>query len=503
MNSNGSRSRPRVVIIGAGFAGLNAAKGLRKEAVDVLLIDANNFHTFQPLLYQVATAALDSSDIAHQVRGIFEHQKNFRFRKGRVVAVDAAAKEVELADGARIGFDYLIIGAGAVYDDFGIPGVRDNGFVLKSLETSLALRSHILSQFEAAAADPSLVERGALTFVIVGGGPTGVEMAGALTELFQRVLQDDFPELDMRLARVVMLEAGPDVLDHFSAGARRYSERVLRRRGVDLRLSSPVVEATPDGVKLRSGEFIPSHTLIWAAGVRGHPLAEAVDGDLGRGHRLEVNPDLSLPNYPDVFAIGDIAAPTGESGKALPQVAQVAIQGGKHVAKVIRSRMLGRQSEPFRYHDLGSMAIIGRNAGVADLSRTFFNIRLRGFLGWLGWLFLHLVYLPGHRNRISAFFSWAYNYLTFDRHARLIVDYGHVIDFPAEENDKVEGRRQAAQPARSAGAFVSAPSGAPKGAPNGVPTAAPKSAPSDSSERSEQHQVVTVGHERETLNTST
>lgn len=446
MNTQATRTRPRVVIIGAGFAGLNAAKSLRKEAVDVLLIDANNFHTFQPLLYQVATAALDASDIAHQVRGIFEHQRNFRFRKGLVVGVDFEAKNVALEDGARIDYDYLIIGAGAVYDDFGIPGVKDNGYVLKSLETALALRSHILSQFEAAAADPSLVERGALTFVIVGAGPTGVEMAGSLTELFQRVLPDDYPELDLRLARVVMLEAGNDVLGPFSPGSRRYAERVLRRRGVDLRLSAPVVEASPDGVTLRSGEFIPSRTLIWAAGVRAHPLAEALGTELGRGHRLDVSPDLSLPDHPEVFAVGDIAGPTGENGRALPQVAQAAIQSGKHAARAVRARMQGRKSEPFRYHDLGNMAIIGRNSGVADLSRTFFNIKLRGFLGWLGWLFLHLVYLPGHRNRISAFFSWAYNYLTFDRHARLIVEFGHVVDFPADEprysHDHESGRQE-------------------------------------------------------------
>ncbi|HZJ09645.1 MAG TPA: NAD(P)/FAD-dependent oxidoreductase [Trueperaceae bacterium] len=452
MDTVESRARPQVVIIGAGFGGLNAAKSLRHAPVDVLLIDANNFHTFQPLLYQVSTAALDSSDIAYQIRGIFERQKNFRFRKGTVVDVDHDAKQVVLADNSREGYDYLVIGAGAVYDDFGVPGVKDNGFVLKSLETSLALRSHILSQFEAASVDRSLIERGALTFVIVGGGPTGVEMAGSLIELFQRVLQDDYPELDLRLARVVMLEAGPDVLGPFSPSARRYAEKVLRRRGVDLRLSSPVVEASPNGVTLRSGEFIPSRTLIWAAGVRAHPLAEAVDSELTHGHRLVVQPDLSLPGHPDVFAIGDMAAPTDEAGKPLPQVAQVAIQGGKHVAKTIRARMQNREAEPFRYHDLGSMAIIGRNAGVADLSRTFLNIKLRGFIGWLGWLFLHLVYLPGHRNRISAFFSWAYNYLTYDRHARLILDLNRVEDFAAAKKaPRDPGARSAGeQPAADA-----------------------------------------------------
>lgn len=429
MDTAESRDRPQVVIVGAGFGGLNAAKTLRHAPVDVLLIDANNFHTFQPLLYQVATSALDSTDIAYQIRGIFEHHENFRFRRGKVTAVDHDAREVVLDDGSRIGYDYLILSAGAVYNDFGTKGVREHGFVLKSLETSVALRSHVLTQFEEASVDPGLLDKGALTFVIVGAGPTGVEMAGALVELFQRVLPDDYPELDLRLARVVLVEMGAEVLPPFSDGSRRYAERVLRRSGVDVRLSTAMVEASADGVTLRSGEFIPSRTLIWAAGVRAHPLVHAVDGELTGGFRLVVEPDLSLPKYSEVFAVGDIAGATDEEGRLLPQVAQVAIQGGKHAARTIISRLQSRKSEPFRYHDLGSMAIIGRNAGVADLSRTFLGIKLRGFLGWLGWLFLHLIYLPGFRNRFSAFFSWAYNYATYDRHARLILDLPRIEDF--------------------------------------------------------------------------
>jgi NADH dehydrogenase len=410
--------------VGAGFGGLNAAKALKHAPVDVLMVDTNNFHTFQPLLYQVATSALDAGDVAHQVRSIFERQKNFRFRQGTVTGVDTDARQVELADGARIDYDYLILAAGAVYNDFGTPGVTEHGFVLKSLARSVALRNHVLRRFERAATDPTLVERGELTFVIVGAGPTGVEMAGALVELFQRVLPADYPELDLRLARVVLLEAGPEVLPPFEPVTRRYTERVLRRRGVDVRLSATMAEATDAGVTLRSGEFIPSRTLIWAAGVKAHPLAEALDTELTRGSRVVVEPDLSLPSRPETFVVGDLAGSTDREGRPLPQVAQVAIQGGKHAAKTIVRRIQGLEGEPFKYHDLGSMAIIGRNAGVADLSRTFFNINLRGFVGWLGWLFLHLVYLPGFRNRFSTLFSWAYNYLTLDRHARLIVDYG-------------------------------------------------------------------------------
>lgn len=418
-------SRPRVVIVGAGFGGLHAAKRLANVPVDVVMIDRNNFHTFQPLLYQVATAALDSGDIAYQVRGIFHHQANFRFRQGEVVGFDTAAREVLLQGGARVAYDYLVLAAGAVYHDFGTPGVRENAFVLKSLERAGVLRSHILKRFEAAATDGSLVERGALTVVIVGAGPTGVEMAGALVELFDRVLGRDYPELDMRLARVVVVEAGDAVLPPFGERSQRYAERVLRRRGVDVRLGSTVSQVRADAVVLRSGEVIPTQTVVWAAGVRAHPVGEALADDLGtgleRGWRLKVEPDLSLTGHPEVFAVGDVAGAADASGRLLPQVAQVAIQSGKHVARTILRRLQHRPATPFRYHDLGSMAIIGRNAGVAELSPALLGLQLRGFLGWLGWLFLHLVYLPGFRNRFSALFSWAYEYLTFDRHARLIL----------------------------------------------------------------------------------
>ncbi|MFA5567221.1 MAG: NAD(P)/FAD-dependent oxidoreductase [Trueperaceae bacterium] len=418
-------SRPRVVIIGAGFGGLTAAKKLAKAPVDVLMIDRNNFHTFQPLLYQVATAALDNSDIAYQIRGIFQHQANFRFRQAEVVGFDHEERQVLLKGGDRVGYDYLVIAAGAVYHDFDTPGVRENAFVLKSLERAGVLRSHILRSFEAAAADPSLVEKGALTVVIVGAGPTGVEMAGALVELFNRVLGRDYPELDMRLARVVVVEAGSAVLAPFKKRSQRYAEKVLRRRGVDVRLGATVSEVRADAVVLRSGETIPTRTTVWAAGVRAHPVGEALAANLGegleRGWRLKVEPDLSLPGHPEIFAIGDVAGPMDKSGKLLPQLAQVAIQGGKHVARTIERRLQGRSGQPFHYRDLGSMAIIGRNAGVAELSPALLSFELRGFVGWLGWLFLHLIYLPGFRNRFSALFNWAYEYLTFDRHARLIL----------------------------------------------------------------------------------
>lgn len=425
-------ARPRVVIIGAGFGGLNAAKALRHAPVDVLLIDRNNYHTFQPLLYQVATAGLTDGDIAYQVRGVFHRQRNFRFRLGTVVDIDKEAKEVLLADGDRVAFDYLIAAPGAVYNDFGVPGVKEHAFVLKSLERAITLRSHILRQLERAANDRSLIEKGALTFVIVGAGPTGVEMAGALVELFERALPADYPELDMRLARVVLLEAADAVLAPFGKRSQRYAERVLRQRGVDVRLASAVTEARADAVVLRSGEVIPTQTIIWSAGVRTSTLAERLDTELLRGFRVKVEPDLSLPGHPDLFAIGDLsgAGPDADAGKLWPQLAQVAIQGGKHAAETIERRLQGRPGRPFVYRDLGNMAIIGRNAGIAELSERFLGVKMRGFIGWLGWLFLHLIYLPGFRNRVSALVSWAYNYFTYDRHARLIIEPVKGIDWP-------------------------------------------------------------------------
>ncbi len=432
-----ARNKPRVVIVGAGFAGLNAAKALKHAPVDVLLIDANNFHTFQPLLYQVATAALDAADIAHQVRHVFRHQPNLRFRMGRVEDVDHDAKQLTLAGGERVPYDYLILAAGAVYNDFGVEGVKENAFVLKDVDVAVKLRGHVLSRFERAAVDRSEVDKGALTFVIVGAGPTGVEMAGALVELFQRVLPPEYPELDLRMARVVLVEMGNQVLPTFGPASRRYAERVLRRRGVDVRLQSAVVKATAAGITLKSGEFIPSQTIIWAAGVRGHPLGEELDVRLERGFRVPVEPDLSLTGYPDVFVVGDLAGSKDEDGKPYPQVAQVAIQSGKRAARNVVMRLQGRKAEPFRYTDLGNMAIIGRSAGIAELSRRLGGIRMRGFLGWLGWLFLHLIYLPGFRNRLSALVSWAYNFITYDRHARLILTFRHGRGFgahvPAEE----------------------------------------------------------------------
>lgn len=417
-------SRTRVVVVGAGFAGLNAVAALRGAPVDVTLVDPRNHHTFQPLLYQVATAGLEAGDVAHQVRDLLRAQPHARFRLGRVADLDLDGRRVWLDDGDALPYDHLVLAAGAVYDDFGVPGVRDHAFVLKSVPEALALRAHVLRRFEAAARDPELAARGGLDVAIVGAGPTGVELAGAMVELFDRVLPSDFPELQGRRARVVLLEAGSTVLAPYRPATRAYVLRTLRRRGVDVRLGAAVRSVEADRVHLADGTTIAVGTLVWAAGVRAHPLAAALRVPLARGGRVPLADDLSLPGRPEVWVAGDLAGPVGPhgDGAALPQVAQVAIQQGKHVGRSLRARIAGRPTRPFRYHDRGQMAIVGRAAGVAELSPAFGGGRLQGFPGWLAWLFVHLLYLPGHLNRARTVLGWAWEWATYDRHARLILE---------------------------------------------------------------------------------
>ena len=428
--------KPRIVVVGAGFVGLYAVKALRKADVEVVLIDQNNYHTFQPLIYQVATAGLEPGEVAQSVRTIFQRQKNFTFRQATVEDVRWEDKTLALAGGDTLSFDYLIIGAGAVYNDFGIKGVREHAFYVKSLTEAVNIRSHILRQFERASADPSLIEQGALNIVIVGGGPTGVEMSGALAELFERVLPKDYPNFEVSKAKIILVEMLDYLMAPYSEKLRDYTAEVLRGRGIELRLGQALAEVREGEVKLKSGEIIPTQTLIWAAGVRGHPLVDALGVELERGYRLKVNPDLSLPGHPYAFAAGDVSASKDEDGKLYPQVAQVAIQGGRFAAETILADLKGeRKQARFKYFDKGNMAIIGRGAGIAELGKVFLGIKLRGFLGWLAWLFIHLVYLPGYRNRLGALTDWAYNYFTFDRRARLITD---MIPSPAELADHTD-----------------------------------------------------------------
>ena len=414
-------TRPRVVIIGAGFGGLAAARRLSAVPVDVTLVDRNNFHTFLPLLYQVATAGLNAADVAHAVRGIVRDEPNVSFRKGTVTDVDWTSRAVVLDDGDTLLFDRLIVAAGASAEFFGIPGAAEHALPLYTLDDAVMLRNHILGRFEAADADPSLIDDGALTFVVVGGGPTGVEVSGAMSELFRMVLDRDFTRLDVGKARIVLVEMGDALLPSFSPPSQLEALRTLEARGVEVRTGDAVAEITPTRVKLKTGEELPAHTLVWAAGVRANKVAAALGVDTGRGGRVEVGPDLRIPGHPEAFVIGDIAAVPDGRGGLLPGVAQVAIQSGRHVAAEIERSLWGDEPRTFRYRDKGSMATIGRRAAVAEIPLPLgADLRLSGTPGWLAWLGLHLVYLIGFRNRLSVLLNWAWNYVTWDRGPRLI-----------------------------------------------------------------------------------
>ncbi len=408
---------PRVVIIGAGFGGLTLARLLRRTPFEVVLIDRQNYHTFQPLLYQVATAGLEPEEIAHAVRGIFQQQRNFRFIMGTVVGVDWEAQAVCLEDGDRIPFTYLVLAAGATTNDFGIEGVAQHAFPLKTLEDAIALRSHIVRQFEAADRHPERIREGLLNVVVVGGGPTGIEMAGALVEWFELVFRKDYPQLPINRARVLLVEALDTVLPTYSVQLQRYARKQLRQRGVELHLGNPVARITSEAVYLQSGERIPTRTVIWAAGVRACPLADRLGLPQTRGGRIVVDPDLRVPGRANVFVIGDLAASQDEAGRLHPQMAPVAIQGARHVARQLQRLLAGQETEPFCYRHRGAMATIGRPAAVAELPS---GVRLTGPLAWLAWLVLHLIELIGFRNRLQVLINWAWNYFTYDRSARLI-----------------------------------------------------------------------------------
>ena len=406
--------RPHVVIIGSGFGGIRAAKGLAHVEVDVTLIDANNFHTFQPLLYQVATAGLDADDIGFPIRRIFRRNRSIAFVLGEVTGIDLEQQTVAV-DGDRVfSYDYLVIAAGSISTSFGIDGVGTHTFALKTLHDALRLRTHLLSQFERASADSATAVD--LGVVVVGGGPTGVEMAGGIRELIDKVFQKDYPDLAATPTPITLVEAADRVLGTFHHSLSDQAAAALRRRQITVELGTGVDHVEPDAVVLKDGRRIPAGTIIWAAGVAASPVSRLLGIELARGGRIPVGDDLSLARHPNVFAIGDIALSPGEP---LPQVAQPAIQGGRHVAAVIAARLEGRTIPPFRYRDKGSMATIGRNQAVAELPH---GLRFHGVIGWLMWLGLHLIELMGFRNRANVFVNWAWNYLTYDRGSRLLLD---------------------------------------------------------------------------------
>jgi NADH dehydrogenase len=407
-----------VVVVGAGFGGLAAARELDHLPVEVTLIDRQNFTTFQPLLYQVATSGLNDADVAHPVRGLFHRQRNLHVRRGEVTGVDWDRRVLGLADAREVPFDHLVLAVGAVATWFGIPGAERHAIPLYTLEDADRLRNHVLERFEAADADPSLIDGGELNFAVVGGGPTGVETAGALAELFSVVFRRDYPTIPVGRARVVLIEAREALLAPFSAASQRAALDTLRARQVEVRLGAAVEEVAADHVRFASGEVLPTRTVIWAAGVRANPLAERLGLPTGRNGRVEVGPDLAVPGFERVWAVGDVAAPRDGAGGTLPQLAPVAMQSGAHVARQIARSLEGRGTQAFRFRDKGTMATIGRRSAVAELPG---RIHLRGTLAWFAWLGLHLLYLAGLRNRLSVLLNWFWGYVTWDRGPRIIL----------------------------------------------------------------------------------
>jgi NADH:ubiquinone reductase (H+-translocating) len=410
----------RVVVIGCGFAGLSATRHLAGQPVAVTLIDQHNFHTFQPLLYQVATAGLAPTDVAYPVRTIFRRDPNVVFRHGKVTSVDLEVKRVTLSQGPDVDYDHLIVGTGATAGFFGIAGAAEHARPLYTLGDAHRLRNVVLATLEAADARPEDYDGGAPTFVVVGGGATGVETAGALMELLDVSVRQDRLRIDPERTRVILLDAGDRLLAGFKTALGHYAADTLASRGVILRLDEPVKEVTADGVLLASGESIGAAVVVWAAGVSvNDTLAGTMPVPRGRGGRVTVEDDLSLTGYEGVYVVGDAAAVPEGPGRPdpCPQLAQVAIQSGRHAARQILRRQAGRPTQPFAYKDKGMMATIGRRAAVAELPQ---GLVLRGNLGWLAWLGLHIVYLIGFRNRLIVLLNWWWRYVNWPGGPRLI-----------------------------------------------------------------------------------
>ncbi|MGE5325994.1 MAG: NAD(P)/FAD-dependent oxidoreductase [Deltaproteobacteria bacterium] len=423
--------KPSVVIIGAGFGGLYAARALRRAPVDVTVIDRRNHHLFQPLLYQVATAALSPGDIAYPIRAILSRQRNTRVLLAEATAVDTKRRKVFLKDG-EVEYDYLIIATGASHAYFGHDEWEPVAPGLKTLEDALEIRRRILYAFERAEREPEASRRKALlTFIVVGGGPTGLELAGAIAEISRQVLRRDFRAINPADARVILVEAGPRILSTYPEDLSAKAKRSLEHLGAEVWTGSPVTSITPQRVVVGKQE-IPCATTLWAAGVKASPLAKSLGVPLDKAGRVTVDPDLSIPGLPEVFVIGDLALFTHQTGKPLPGVAPVAIQQGRHAARNILLSVAGKPRRSFHYLDKGTLATIGRAAAVAD----FGAIKISGFFAWLAYLFVHIFFLIGFRNRFVVMFEWAWAYVTMQRSARLItgeIDRIHVPSEPQKE----------------------------------------------------------------------
>lgn len=416
--------RHRVVILGGGFGGLNAAQKLKRAPVSITLIDRRNFHLFQPLLYQVATGSLSPGEIAAPLRGVLSRQKNAQVLLGEAADIDPVAKRVILRDGTAYPYDSLIVATGSQSSYYGNDDWREWAPSLKSVEEATAIRHKIFYAFECAERAATEEEaRAWLTFVIVGAGATGMELSGALAEIANETLKNDFRRINPREARIILMEGGPRVLPAFPEKLSSKAEKLVVRLGVEVSKNVMVTHVDGDGVTYKAGDEskrLAARTVLWAGGVTtnafGKALAQRTKAETDRNGRVKVNPDLTVPGFPDIFIVGDLALSLGENAKPLPGVAQVAIQGGAYAAKTIRARLQGKALKPFHYFNKGDMAVIGRAAAVANI----FGFQLAGLFAWLTWLFVHLMYIVEFQSRVLVFVQWGLEYLTFSRGARLI-----------------------------------------------------------------------------------
>jgi len=410
---------PHVVILGAGFGGVGAVKELTKARVRVTLIDRNNYHTFQPLLYQVATDVLASSEVGFPVREILHGHPEWAFHKVAVTGVDLARKQVAVEGMAPIGYDYLVIALGAVVNFFGTKGAAEHARPLYTMRDAVRLKAHILGKFEEADRNPALIEDGVLTFCVVGGGATGVEVAGALSELVRMEVRDDYPHVAVERTEVHLYEMGPRLLGAFTPKLQAYAQRALEKRGVHVHTGEGVVEIEPTRVHLRSGGVIKAHTLVWGAGLQANPLVESLGLELVKG-RVPVNPDLRLAGHPEVFVVGDVSIFTdGRTNRPLPQLGSVAKQAGTRAGRNIARLVRGEPTQPFTYRDKGTMGAIGRGAAVVEMP---FGLTVTGYLAWWMWLGVHLVLLSGGEAKLLTFLDWLWSMRLRQRGKRIVVE---------------------------------------------------------------------------------
>ena len=409
-----------MLVLGGGFGGIGAAKKLAKTPVDVVVVDRHDYHTFQPLLYQLATGLLEQPAVGHSIRDLFDKQDNVRVHEDSVASIDLDAREARFDELAPQSYDYLVLALGAEVNFFGVEGAAEHGFPLYTLPDAVRLKDHVLERWEAADRDPSLVDDGALNVVVVGGGPTGVETAGALAELYNGVFKKDYPDVAPGTAKVTLVEASPEIFSMFKPNIQEYAKEALTKRGVEVRTGEVVASVTPKRVMLKSGDEIPAHTLVWGAGLQGNELVQSLGVELERGNRLGVDEQLRLPSHPEVFVVGDVAAITdAKTEQVLPQLGSVALQSGEHVGETIGRLVAGKEAEPFKYKDKGTMAMIGRGSAVVQMlgGRT-----MKGAKAQLAWGTVHLALLPTNEDRAKAVVDWAGAAMTHQRTGRIRVE---------------------------------------------------------------------------------